>query len=105
MVLTLPYRTLRFLITLKKDLRKESLMSSPNMSDATTTIEEMKARIRAFRDARGWHSMESPKDATLSLVLEAAELLEHFQWMSDEDVKAERRLRGPIADELADVLW
>jgi NTP pyrophosphatase (non-canonical NTP hydrolase) len=75
------------------------------MNDKVTKIQELKEEIRKFRDARGWEDMKNPKDAALSLVLEAAELLEHFQWKTSEDVKKERRLFGPIADELADVLW
>lgn len=75
------------------------------MNDQVTKIQELKEKIRAFRDERDFTDMENPKDAALSLVLEAAELLEHFQWKSSEEVKAEKRLFGPIADELADVLW
>jgi NTP pyrophosphatase (non-canonical NTP hydrolase) len=75
------------------------------MNDQTTKIQELKKEIRKFRDARNWDDMKNPKDAALSLVLEAAELLEHFQWKSSQQVKKESRLFGPIADELADVLW
>ena len=75
------------------------------MNDQITKIQELKEEIRKFRDARGWDDIKNPKDAALSLVLEAAELLEHFQWKTSEEVKKEKRLFGPIADELADVLW
>lgn len=74
------------------------------MNDKKTTIEELKRKVDDFRKKRGW-SGEDPKDIALSLILEAGELLEHFQWKSGEEVEKEARLYGPICDELADVLW
>jgi len=74
------------------------------MNDQETRIAELKKIVAVFRKDRGWVG-ESPKDIALSLVLEAAELLEHFQWKSGEEVKNEARLYGPICDELSDVLW
>jgi NTP pyrophosphatase (non-canonical NTP hydrolase) len=72
--------------------------------DYDTSIKELRNRVKEFRDKRGWVN-EDPKDIALSLVLEATELLEVFQWMSGEQVAKEARLYGPICDELADVLW
>lgn len=74
------------------------------MNDQQTTIEEMKQKIKAFREARGWER-EDAKDMALSLVLEASELLEYFQWHTGAEVEEEARLHGAICDELADVLW
>lgn len=74
------------------------------MNDQQTTIEEMKKKIKLFREARGWEK-EDAKDMALSLVLEAVELLEYFQWHTGEEVEEEARFKGPICDELADVLW
>ena len=74
------------------------------MNDQQTTIEEMRKKIQVFREARGWEK-EDAKDMALSLVLEAVELLEYFQWHTGEEVEEEARLKGPICDELADVLW
>lgn len=74
------------------------------MNDEETRIIELKKKVREFREKRGWRG-ESSKDIALSLVLEASELLEHFQWKSGDEVKNEARLHGPICDELADVLW
>ena len=57
--------------------------------------------INDFRDARGWKPYHNPKDLALSLNLEAAELLECFQWIdSDEAVKKNEQA---IKEELADV--
>lgn len=61
-------------------------------------------RIRQFRDARDWLQFHNPKDLAVSIAIEAAELLEEFQWKSPEESKryaAENRER--IADEVADV--
>lgn len=74
-----------------------------NGSDQTTKIAELRAKVKKFRQERSW--TEDPKDIALSLVLEAAELLEHFQWKTGEEVVNEARLYGPICDELSDVLW
>jgi NTP pyrophosphatase (non-canonical NTP hydrolase) len=73
-------------------------------NDQTTSIRELRNKVKLFRDQREWRD-EDPKDIALSLVLEAAELLEHFQWMKGEQVMKEARLYGPICDELSDVLW
>ena len=59
------------------------------------------ADILAFRDARNWKQFHTPKDLSISLTLEAAELLECFQWSgSDVDVKQKQ---AQMEDELADI--
>ena len=68
--------------------------------------EELLRRVLAFRDARDWRKFHSPKDLAISISLEAAELLEHFQWKSPEEVAAHLaapRTREEVADEMADV--
>jgi dCTP diphosphatase len=60
--------------------------------------------IRQFRDERDWMQFHGHKDLAVSLVLEASELLEHFQWMSKEEVEAYgREHASEIGDEIADV--
>lgn len=58
--------------------------------------------VLAFRDARGWKPRHNAKDLAVSISVEAAELLENFQW-SGEDLECAER-RAAVADELADVL-
>lgn len=58
--------------------------------------------VLRFRDDRDWKQFHNPKDLAISISLEAAELLEVFQW-SAEDVKCEKKL-GKIKEELADVV-
>lgn len=70
------------------------------------TLQDLATTVVAFRDARDWKQFHNPKDCALSLVLEATELLEIFQWKTGAEVErvaAEGRQR--IADELADVLY
>jgi NTP pyrophosphatase (non-canonical NTP hydrolase) len=74
------------------------------MQDNQTKLQELKDTVQAFREKRGWDN-EDPKDAAIGLVLEAGEVLEHFQWKTGEEVEEEARLKGPICDEIADVLW
>ncbi|MBO1212161.1 nucleotide pyrophosphohydrolase [Staphylococcus nepalensis] len=58
--------------------------------------------INQFRDERNWRQFHNEKDLSLSISLEAAELLELFQWKSSEEVVDNKRDR--LAEELADVL-
>ncbi len=61
-------------------------------------------KIKKFRDERDWMQFHNHKDLALSLVLEAAEVLEHFQWKKPEEVEAHAAAcKEEIADELADV--
>ena len=66
------------------------------------TVEEIMNEILKFRDDRNWKQFHTPKDLAISISLEAAELLEVFQW-SGTDLKAEDK-RDRIEEELADVL-
>lgn len=69
-------------------------------------LEELKGRIRAFVAERDWERFHSPKNLAMALSVEASELVELFQWLTEAESAAldpERRLR--VADELADVLW
>lgn len=77
---------------------------STNMQDVTVTLQDLKQRVKDYQSKRGWDDV-SPKDIALSLILEASELLEHFQFKSGKQVEDEARLYGPICDELSDVLW
>ncbi len=69
-------------------------------------LDEHTKRIVAFRDARDWKQFHNPKDLALSLVLEAAEVMEHFQWKNTEEIeKYVVEAKGEIGEELADVLY
>ena len=67
-------------------------------------IKDLTKRIIAFRNARDWAQFHNPKDLALSLVLEATEVLEHFQWKSPKEVEEYVKTnKDDIAEELADV--
>ena len=71
-----------------------------------TNIVELTNRIIAFRDARDWKQFHNPKDVALSLVLEAGEVMEHFQWKNKEEMeKYVKENMIAIGEELADVLY
>jgi NTP pyrophosphatase (non-canonical NTP hydrolase) len=70
-------------------------------------VRELQRRVAAFRDARDWRQFHAPKDLAISIALEAAELLEHFQWKDEAVVAAHlarRRGREAVTAEMADVL-
>jgi len=58
-------------------------------------MEDLVEAVVAFRDAREWRQFHHPKDLAISIALEAAELLEHFQWKTpDEATRYLRARRG-----------
>ena len=76
-------------------------------SDRTTTVADLVEAVRAFVAERHWERYHTPKNLAMSIAIEAAELMEHFQWLSlDEAVRAAQdpAVRPEIEDELADVL-
>lgn len=69
------------------------------------SLDHLTNRMIAFRDERNWQQFHNPKDVAISLSLEAAEVLEHFQWKTPEEVTEYlKQHRHELADELADVL-
>ena len=72
------------------------------MESMPTTLPELTRAVLAFRDERDWHQFHSPKNLAISLSLEAAELLEHFQWTEPEaEIPPEQRLE--LEKEIGDV--
>jgi NTP pyrophosphatase (non-canonical NTP hydrolase) len=77
------------------------------MSDATTTINELREIILRFVDERDWRQFHAPKNLAMALAIEAAELMEHFQWLEVEDSRelaADGEKLAAIGEELADVI-
>jgi dCTP diphosphatase len=73
---------------------------------AMDSIKGLTKKVIAFRDARDWKQFHNPKDVALSLVLEAGEVMEHFQWKSPSEIEEHiKKHRTEIGDELADVLY
>jgi NTP pyrophosphatase (non-canonical NTP hydrolase) len=69
-------------------------------------IKQLTKKIVDFRNKRNWKQFHNPKDLALSLVLEAAEVMEHFQWKNKEEMeKYIKTNKADIGEELADVLY
>lgn len=75
--------------------------------DSRTTVSELCAAVDRFVGARNWYNFHTPKNLAMSIAIEAAEIMEHFQWQevkeSAEQIK-DADFRAEVADELADVL-
>lgn len=66
---------------------------------------DLRDRLRRFAAERDWDQFHSPKNLAAALIVEAAELLEHFQWLKEEDSTAlPPEKRAAVAEEIADVL-
>lgn len=76
------------------------------MSDAASSIDDLKSLVRKFVEERAWQPFHSPKNLAMGIAVEAAELMECFLWLdlpaSYETVKDPAK-RAAIADEMADV--
>ena len=57
------------------------------MADASTTIQDLRNKMASFVSARDWEQFHDPKNLAMALCAEAAELLEHFLWISPEKSK------------------
>lgn len=68
------------------------------------TLEEITARICAFRDARDWMQFHNPKELAVAITAEAGELLQHFVWQQPQQLEQRVKDRLPeLRDEMADV--
>lgn len=77
------------------------------MSDQTTTLNVLRELVADFVSARDWKQFHSPKNLSMALAIEAAELMEHFQWLTIDESRhvAEQPSKlVDVGDELADVL-
>jgi NTP pyrophosphatase (non-canonical NTP hydrolase) len=75
--------------------------------DDETTVGALREAVAAFVDAREWQPFHSPKNLSMSIAIEAAELMEHFQWLTAEEARVavqDPEERAAVADELADIV-
>jgi NTP pyrophosphatase (non-canonical NTP hydrolase) len=67
-------------------------------------FDELKATLRAFADERDWDQFHSPKNLSMALSVEVAELVEHFQWLSETESHAlPPGTAEQVAEEIADI--
>ena len=77
------------------------------MNDQQTTILQLREMVRQFVADRDWHQFHSPKNLSMALAIEAAELMEHFSWITTD---ASRQINHnpeslrAVEEEMADVL-
>ena len=77
------------------------------MTDDKTTLADLRLRVAEFVAARDWEQFHTPRNLSTAISIEAAELLEHFQWLTDDQAAAamqDETKRAAAAAELADVL-
>jgi dCTP diphosphatase len=76
-------------------------------SDSTTTVAELRQIVADFVAERDWSQFHSPKNVSMALAIEAAELMEHFQWLTTDDSRrlaADPKRLADVGEELADVI-
>jgi dCTP diphosphatase len=65
----------------------------------------LRDKLRAFAEARDWDQFHSPKNLSMALMVEAAELMEHFQWLTEtQSGNLDVAKKAVVAEELADIL-
>ena len=77
------------------------------MTDAQTTVAQLRQMVEEFVSRRDWQRFHTPKNLAMSLAIEAAELMEHFQWLTPQQSRAVADRPDKLArvgEELADVL-
>jgi NTP pyrophosphatase (non-canonical NTP hydrolase) len=77
------------------------------MRDSQTTIAQLRELVREFVAERDWRQFHTPKNLSMSLAIEAGELMEHFQWLTPKESRslADDAVRlEAVADELANEL-
>jgi len=67
-------------------------------------LDKLKLKLRTFAKQRDWDKYHSPKNLSMALVVEAGELLEHFQWMTEQQSKKlDRKTLCAVEQEIADI--
>lgn len=82
-------------------------MSDLSPGDDCTTLANLRRLVEEFVSARDWHRFHTPKNLAMALAIEAAELMEHFQWLTPEQsrrIADQPERRDAVAEELADVM-
>lgn len=70
-----------------------------------TELLMLRDKLRAFAAARDWDQFHSPKNLSMALIVEVAELMEHFQWLTEaQSGNLAQEKKAVVAEELADIL-
>jgi len=75
------------------------------MTDDQMTLQELKDRVATFVRERDWEQFHTPKNLSMSIAIEAAELMEHFQWLTvEQSQQLDETAQLEIGEELADIV-
>jgi len=75
------------------------------MTDDQMTLQELKDRVATFVRERDWEQFHTPKNLSMSIAIEAAELMEHFQWLTvEQSQQLDQAAQLEIGEELADIV-
>ncbi|MHA2462257.1 MAG: nucleotide pyrophosphohydrolase, partial [Candidatus Thorarchaeota archaeon] len=77
------------------------------MSEREYSLEDIRQIVRKFVEERDWQGFQKPSALAVSIAIEIGELLEMFQWLTDEEISdllEEQDYRTKLADEIADVI-
>lgn len=82
-------------------------MTDISDSDTNTSIAQLRDEVHQFVQDRNWGKYHTPKNLGMSIAIEAAEIMEHFQWYSSQksvDLVRQPEIKKLVAEELADVI-
>lgn len=82
-------------------------MTDKSATDANTTFSQLRDEVQQFVQERDWGKYHTPKNLGMSIAIEAAEIMEHFQWYSSQksvDLVRQPEIKKLVAEELADVI-
>ena len=75
------------------------------MADERITLQDLKERMATFVRERDWEQFHNPKNLSMSIAIEAAELMEHFQWLTvEQSQQLDAEALQEIGEELADIV-
>lgn len=77
------------------------------MTDATTNLQTIRNAVAQFARERDWEQFHAPKNLSMAIAAEAAELMEHYLWCSPQEsatVSADEKKKSAVAEELADIV-
>lgn len=92
-----------YLVDRKLQRNTEKYPAKPNASEISADL-DLEEKIVAYRAARNWALWDNAKDVAIAIAVEAAELLEVFQWREPEEVLTDLAAMEELQDELADVI-
>lgn len=80
-------------------------VTAPIADEASNPLDALRASLRRFTAKRDWEQFHSPKNLAIALSVEASELLEHFQWVTETESQRFTRYKlNQVRDEIGDVL-